>query len=422
MATKEKDYLYTEAEVRKMWTRTKPEQLQIAQAKCLEAIVRTDGRLAVSFSGGKDSAVVLWIMAQMWALSTHKNEPLKVFFANTTNEFTCATKYRKMYIAWIEQQFEIKIEYHETRSDHSYFEIVDMVGLPFVSKKVSRMVRDCKETLKRLGLRYADIEQYMPKHYTKNSYDEMLAAAEKLRELGFNDTVILNLTKIRSDNRIGLRFLPVKYRPILDNDEIVLSEQCCTFLKKEPISKAEKEMGGLLPVTGEMAMDSRDRMEAYRTTGCNLFDSDKPKSKPIGPMTEQTVLWIIKTYGLPIMPAYGECVHCGKQTGDIETEELTLTGEQRTGCKLCGFGIMYDPDRFIRLQKLEPNVVKFAFTSKKNGGLGYREICQFLNEKCGMKIGIPDTEEGYYEKRAIAYKEKMKQQEAMEVAAVEEES
>ena len=32
-------YIYTEKEVRKMWERTKVEQIQIAQAKCLEAIV-----------------------------------------------------------------------------------------------------------------------------------------------------------------------------------------------------------------------------------------------------------------------------------------------------------------------------------------------------------------------------------------------
>lgn len=51
-------YIYTEKEVRMMWQRSKPEQIQVAQAKCLEAIVRTGGQLAVSFSGGKDSAVL----------------------------------------------------------------------------------------------------------------------------------------------------------------------------------------------------------------------------------------------------------------------------------------------------------------------------------------------------------------------------
>lgn len=91
-------YIYTEKEVRKMWERTKSEQIQTAQAKCLEAIVRTCGELAVSFSGGKDSAVLLYLMAEMWSISSYKDNPLRVFFSNTTNEFGCAAKYRKEYL------------------------------------------------------------------------------------------------------------------------------------------------------------------------------------------------------------------------------------------------------------------------------------------------------------------------------------
>lgn len=103
------------------------------------------------------------------------------------------------------------------------------------------------------------------------------------------------------------------------------------------------------------------------------------------------------------MPPYGEC-KCN------ECGEYKLTGEQRTGCKLCGFGLVYDPERFTRLYKFEPKIVQFAFTSKENGGLGYRKVCKFLNENCGMKIAIPEVEEGYYEKRAKAYQERKKRE------------
>ena len=80
-------------------------------------------------------------------------------------------------------------------------------------------------------------------YVTTKNIDEMIQSADRLRELGFNDTAILNLTKIRSDNHIGLRFLPVKYRPLLDNEEIELSEQCCTVLKKGPLKKNRKRNG-----------------------------------------------------------------------------------------------------------------------------------------------------------------------------------
>lgn len=393
----EKEYLYTEDEVRQMWKREPEEQYQIALAKCLEAISRKEGEVAISFSGGKDSAVLLYIMACAWTLTKYKDQPLRVFFADTSNEFASARTYRKEYIKWIKEKFGISIEYHEAKADESYFNVVDNVGLPFVSKKVSRMIRDAKEMFKKLGLKYSDIESYMPQHYTQKYIDSMIAAADHMRKLGFSDTVILNLTKIRSDNKIGRRFLPVCYRPIIDNDEICLSEKCCDILKKEPLKKIEKEMGDFLPVTGEMAMDSRDRMSAYRITGCNSFYGDHPKSKPLGPMTEQAILQFIYTREIPIMPPYGDC-KCN------ECGEYKLTGEQRTGCKLCGFGLFYDPERFSRLYEFEPKIVEFAFTSRKNGGLGYREVCSFLNENCGMNIVIPNVKEGYYEKRAIAYR------------------
>lgn len=159
-------------------------------------------------------------------------------------------------------------------------------------------------------------------------------------------------------------------------------------------------MGNLLPVTGEMAADGADRLEAYRKTGCNVFSGDHPKSKPLGAVTEQTVLHFIYDEHIPCSPVYGNCIY------DENADLYYFTGEQRTGCKLCGFGLKFDPERFIRLQKWEPNVIKFAFTSLDNGGLGYTEICKFLNEHCGMKIVIPQIEQGFYKNRAFAYKKK----------------
>ena len=58
--------------------------------------------------------------------------------------------------------------------------------------------------------------------------------------------------------------------------------------------------------------------------------------------------------------------------------------------------------------------MKFAFTSRENGGLGYREICQFLNEHCGMKIAIPEVEDGFYKSRAIAYQKRKEAEVAAE--------
>ena len=94
------EYLYTEAQVREMWKRTYEEQIGVAQAKAIEAIVRTDGEVVVSLSGGKDSAVMLYIVAQMWSITKYKDtKKLVVMFANTSNEFNCMSKYTREFCA-----------------------------------------------------------------------------------------------------------------------------------------------------------------------------------------------------------------------------------------------------------------------------------------------------------------------------------
>lgn len=73
--------------------------------------------------------------------------------------------------------------------------------------------------------------------------------------------------------------------------------------------------------------------------------------------------------------------------------EYLYTEAQVRG-KLCGFGIAADPERYVRVQKYEPQTIKFAFTSRERGGLGYTEICTFLNEHCKTNIVIPEIEQG----------------------------
>ena len=88
---------------------------------------RTDGKLEVSFSGGKDSAVLLYLMAEMWSISSHKDEPLWVMFANTTNEFVCMSKYVQFYCKYIEQKFNIKINLHVVKGEKNYFEVAHQI-------------------------------------------------------------------------------------------------------------------------------------------------------------------------------------------------------------------------------------------------------------------------------------------------------
>lgn len=45
--------------------------------------------------------------------------------------------------------------------------------------------------------------------------------------------------------------------------------------------------------------------------------------------------------------------------------------------------------RFIRLQETEPAKVNFAFKPKSQGGAGYKEAVEYMNEYCGTNVKIP---------------------------------
>ena len=82
-----KEFKYTIKQVKEMHKRPKDIQIQIAFAKIIEAINLTKGSIAVSFSGGKDSGVMLYMASKVWRELYGDTKPLVVIFANTSNEF-----------------------------------------------------------------------------------------------------------------------------------------------------------------------------------------------------------------------------------------------------------------------------------------------------------------------------------------------
>ena len=101
-------------------------------------------------------------------------------------------------------------------------------------------------------------------------------------------------------------------------------------------------------------------------------------------MTKDGILFALKYRGTPICSDYGEIVK-------DENGCYRCTKAQRTGCALCGFGCQYDTERFVRLQETEPAKVNFAFKPKSQGGAGYKEAIEYMNEYCGTKVVIPEV-------------------------------
>jgi len=191
-----------------------------------------------------------------------------------------------------------------------------------------------------------------------------------------------------------------KWKPLLDMP-FRISNKCCNIMKKEPTHRFTKE-SGLMPMTGQMASESRLRKSQWLKNGCNGFDMKNPISNPLAIWTEQDILRYIKENNVKIPSVYGSIIE------DLDLEEgweqlsmcdtgckLKTTGCDRTGCMFCGFGCHLDKGetRFQRLKRTHPKLYKYClgggeFDSEgmwipNKQGLGLKFVFDKLNEIYG---------------------------------------
>ena len=369
---------FTKKELSEMWKRSPERQQNICASKIIEAIKLTNGDIAICFSGGKDSSYLVYRYCQIIStFDEYKDKKVILLFANTTNETSAMIKHISSFVDFLEEKFNLKIELRETKpKDHiTWVEIARTKGIPFPTKQVAGSVRKVKKELRRLNIEIKDIEQYCV---------PTIEARDILRTMGFNNTAVYYLTGWSCQReQFSIRYkLPKQWFPLLwEECPVDVSEECCVILKEKPM----QSLNYANMMTGEMAEESTARENEYLKHGCNkVFDNGSVRSKPMGSMTKQGVLFGIKYFKIPICSDYGEVVY--------EDCKYRCTGCDRTGCKLCGFGSKYDTDRFVRLQKSEPATVNFAFKPLEQRGLGYKELIEFSNKYCGTKIAIPNIE------------------------------
>ena len=357
-------------------------QYQRIMAKIMEAISWTDGDIVITFSGGKDSALMLDMYCDIISslYPALKTKAIKVVWANTTNETKAMHEYIPFFIQRCEQKYGVTIDFTEVKpkSGQNIASVMKTEGLPFISKSVAGTLRKVKNSMDENGVTYDDI---------KNLHEPTIYCRDALREMGLNDTTVLAMTGWScSRDDFGTAFiLPKQYMPLLNIKELTgcdikFSEKCCTILKKEPMARLNYPN----IMVGEQAVESKTRENTWLMKGCNYKLPDGAiKSKPLGAVSLDAILYAIKKRDVPLSSDYGEVVYCDK------TKCYKCTKAQRTGCSLCGFGIKFDQDRFVRLQETEPAKIAYAFKPFEQGGLGYKEVCEVLNNHCGMNISIP---------------------------------
>lgn len=285
----------------------------------------------VSFSGGKDSTVLLHIVRNLYP-------DVEAVFVNTGLEYPEIQQFVKTFD-------NVTILRPQMRFD----EVLKTYGYPIISKEVSQAIREVKRSI----------------------------------QLCNTDTV--RYRQLFSENKT--QFSKAKYRPLLKVDYNV-SDKCCAVMKKKPANDYEKRTGRK-PFLATMAEESTLRQSNWIIHGCNAFDAKAPKSAPMSFWTEQDVLQYIKQNGIPIASVYGDIVYkdeSGFEYNNSLTDDgkLYTTGCNRTGCIFCAFGchLEKEPSRFQRLKETHPRQYEYCI-----GGGEYDENGIWKPNKQGLGMG-----------------------------------
>lgn len=164
-----------------------------------------------------------------------------------------------------------------------------------------------------------------------------------------------------------------------------VSHKCCYYLKEAPCDNWAKEHNSV-PFLGLMASEGGQRADALEENGCNYFGKTTARSCPFAFYYHSDVVHLAVDLGVHIPEIYGTVKH-SEQKNEFGDYEYYTTGEQRTGCSMCGFGIQLEqrPHRFDRLYERNQKEWEFWMTRccKHDDGTpyGWGEVLDY--------IGIP---------------------------------
>lgn len=206
------------------------------------------GDVYVSFSGGKDSTVLLHLVRELY-------NDVPAVYVDTGLEYPEIKDFVKTIdnVTWLRPEMNFK-------------EVILKYGYPVISKEQSAFIQEYRTT-----------------------------KSEKLK-------------KIRLEgNKYGRGKISKKWRFLIDAPFMV-GDKCCDIMKKNPAKKYEKETG-YHPFIGTMTEESAQRKSNWKMYGCNAFQKKRPTSQPLSFWTEQDILHYIKDFEIPYAKAvYGDIV------------------------------------------------------------------------------------------------------------------
>jgi len=295
------------------------QKIELSQDRIKEWYEAFEGNVSVSFSGGKDSSVLLWLVRTLYP-------DVPAVFCNTGLEYpeihNVVKQTKNVTI------IRPKIPFHHVIRDY---------GWPLISKKTARGINVLKN----------------PTDKNQNIW--------RLYDEGIN----------RFGEKVNGFKVAKRWRFLVDAP-FKVSDKCCQIMKKDPMYFYEKKTGRVTMV-GMMADDSKTREKVYLQTGCNAFDLKHPRSMPMGFWTEQDVIKAIKRYDIPYASVYGNIQQI-KSTG-----RYYFDGVGSTGCLFCVFGLHMEtfPNRFQQLHETHPKQYEYIMHK-----LGLKDVLLFIQKHC----------------------------------------
>ena len=317
---------YTHEELKELQSLPLGRKIEITTARIIEYYNYFNGKVYISFSGGKDSTVLLDIVRRIYP-------DTPAVFCDTGLEYPEIREFVKKFdnVTWLHP---VKWDNHKKEYVRTNFrEVIQKYGYPVATKQVSQRIHD---------LRNYNISE------------------DRRRKFLYGD---------------GNKFckIPERWKPLIDAP-FEVGDSCCDVMKKTPFKLYEKQ-SGRSPILGIMTAESLIRKQSWLEHGCNVFSQKRPLSRPLSFWTEQDILQYLITYRIPYCSVYGKIVE--------NNGHFTTTGCKMTGCMFCMYGIARDksPNRFERMKETHPNIYNYCMKPVSNGGLGLDEVLNYINIK-----------------------------------------
>lgn len=300
------------------------EKIELSRQRIRDWHQTWNGEVSVSFSGGKDSSVLLWLVRSEFP-------EIPAAFINTGLEYPELVRHV------LDTPNHVIL-----RPSMTFRKVLDKYGWPMASKKIARGV---------------DIVR----HPTDRNQNITRLYLEGINRFGRPVT--------------GFK-VPMQWR-FLFQAPFECSDKCCDVMKKKPQADYVRQ-SGRRPFVGTMASDSKQRQRAYLLAGqCNAHNLKSPHSAPLSFWTEQDILACIKKYQVPIPSVYGQIYQSAE--GLYQT-----TGVRRTGCLFCCFGLALDEkplNRFELLAQSHPKLHRYVMER-----LGLGEVLAWCRAKAPARL------------------------------------